>query len=189
MVHKFLVSPAPRTALVLGRAVSSAIRGFCQALVLYVVALLLGIHLRLEWHAIVGVLAVVSLGAATFLTFSLIAACIVKSRELHGDWTGSYDAIVFREQCDLSAEHDAGLAAFSILGESTDLPGRCTEILDGPGRPYRVRVGLRFLRTDTGFCTSDRDRGEAVSEHYPLSRDFRQWKTAFEFARGPHGGV
>ena len=111
------------------------------------------------------------------------------SRALHGDSTGSYDAIVFREQCDLSAEHDAGLAAFSILGESTDLPGRCTEILDGSGRPYRVRVGLRFLRTDTGFCTSDRDRGEAVSEHYPLSRDFRQWKTAFEFARGPHGGV
>ncbi|MBZ5677062.1 MAG: ABC transporter permease [Acidobacteriia bacterium] len=81
VVHKFLVSPAPRTALVLGRAVSSAIRGFCQALVLYVVALLLGVHLRLEWHAMVGVLAVVSLGAATFSTFSLIAACIVKSRE------------------------------------------------------------------------------------------------------------
>jgi ABC-2 type transport system permease protein len=42
---------------------------------------LLGVGLRLEVHAIVGVLAVVSLGAATFSTFSLIAACIVKSRE------------------------------------------------------------------------------------------------------------
>jgi len=81
VVHKFLVSPAPRTALVLGRAVSSAVRGICQAVVLYVVALLLGVDLRLGWRAIVGVLAVVSLGAATFSTFSLIAACIVKSRE------------------------------------------------------------------------------------------------------------
>jgi ABC-2 type transport system permease protein len=81
VVHKFLVSPAPRTALVLGRAVSSAIRGFCQAVVVYLLAFLLGVGLRLEVHAIVGVLAVVSLGAATFSTFSLIAACIVKSRE------------------------------------------------------------------------------------------------------------
>ncbi|MBZ5611377.1 MAG: ABC transporter permease [Acidobacteriia bacterium] len=81
VVHKFLVSPAPRTALVLGRAVSSAVRGYCQAVVVYVVALLLGVQLRLEWHAMVGVLAVVGLGAATFSTFSLIAACIVKSRE------------------------------------------------------------------------------------------------------------
>src|ERR1022692_2136295 len=31
IIHKFLVSPAPRTALVMGRAVSSAIRGICQA--------------------------------------------------------------------------------------------------------------------------------------------------------------
>jgi ABC-2 type transport system permease protein len=81
VVHKFLVSPAPRTALVLGRAVSSAIRGLCQMLVLYVVAFLLGVHLRLEVGAILGVVGVVSLGAATFSTFSLIAACIVKSRE------------------------------------------------------------------------------------------------------------
>jgi len=81
IIHKFLVSPAPRTALVLGRAVSSAIRGFCQAVVVYLVAFLLGVNLRFQWNAILGVLAIVGLGAATFSTFSLIAACIVKSRE------------------------------------------------------------------------------------------------------------
>jgi ABC-2 type transport system permease protein len=81
IIHKFLVSPAPRSALVLGRSVSSAIRGFCQAIVVYLLSFLLGVRLRLEFPAILGVLAVVSLGAATFSTFSLIAACIVKSRE------------------------------------------------------------------------------------------------------------
>ena len=81
VVHKFLVSPAPRTALVLGRAVSSVIRALCQAAVVYLVALGLGVRLRLEWKAIIGVIALVGLGAATFSTFSLIAACIVKSRE------------------------------------------------------------------------------------------------------------
>jgi ABC-2 type transport system permease protein len=81
IIHKFLVSPAPRTALVLGRAISSAVRGLAQALMVYVLALLLGVNLRLEISAIVGVALVVALGAATFSTFSLIAACLVKSRE------------------------------------------------------------------------------------------------------------
>ena len=82
IVHKFLVSPAPRTTLVLGRAVSSAIRAtLCQAVMVYVVALLLGIHLRFRWDALLGVVLTVSLGASVFSTFSLIAACLVKSRE------------------------------------------------------------------------------------------------------------
>ena len=81
IVHKFLVSPAPRTALVLGRAASSAIRAVCQAVMVYVVALLLGIHLRFSGDVLLGVVLTVSLGASVFSTFSLIAACIVKSRE------------------------------------------------------------------------------------------------------------
>lgn len=81
IVHKFLVSPAPRTALVLGRAVSAAVRGFCQAVLVYVVAFLLGVQLRFGVLAMLGVLVAVGLGAAIFSTFSLIAACIVKSRD------------------------------------------------------------------------------------------------------------
>ena len=81
IVHKFLVSPTPRTVLVLGRAVSSAIRALCQAAMVYVVALLLGIHLRFSGSALLGVMLTVSLGASVFSTLSLIAACLVKSRE------------------------------------------------------------------------------------------------------------
>jgi len=81
VVHKFLVSPTPRTALVLGKALSAGLRGLSQALLIYVLAWLLGG--RLNWHlcGLVGVLVVVLLGAACFSTFSLIIACIVKSRE------------------------------------------------------------------------------------------------------------
>ena len=81
IVHKFLVSPAPRSALVLGRAVSSAFRAVCQAAMVYVVALFLGIHLRFGVDALLGVGLMVSMGASVFSTFSLIAACLVKSRE------------------------------------------------------------------------------------------------------------
>ena len=38
-------------------------------------------HLRFDIGAIAGVIAAVMLGAAVFSTFSLIAACIVKSRD------------------------------------------------------------------------------------------------------------
>ncbi len=81
IVHKFLVSPAPRSALVLGRAISSTARSLCQMVLVYLLALALGVHLRFDPPSLAGVIAAVMLGAAVFSTFSLIAACIVKSRD------------------------------------------------------------------------------------------------------------
>ena len=81
IVHKFLASPTPRPALVLGKALAAGVRSLSQALIIYVLALLLGV--RANWHplALAGVLIVVFLGAACFSTFSLVIACIVKTRE------------------------------------------------------------------------------------------------------------
>jgi len=81
IVHKFLVSPTPRTALVVGKALSAGIRALTQAAIVYLLALLIGV--RLSWHplALLGVLVTVILGAAVFSTFSLIIACLVKTRE------------------------------------------------------------------------------------------------------------
>jgi ABC-2 type transport system permease protein len=81
IVHKFLVSPAARSSLVLGRAISSMARSLCQMVLVYVLALFLRIHLHLGIWALAGVSAAVISGSAVFSTFSLIAACIVKSRE------------------------------------------------------------------------------------------------------------
>jgi ABC-2 type transport system permease protein len=81
IVHKFLASPTPRSALVLGRAVSSMARSLAQTVLLYVLALVLGVNLRFGILSLAGVAAAVMLGSAIFSTFSLIAACIVKSRE------------------------------------------------------------------------------------------------------------
>jgi len=81
IVHKFLVSPAARSALVLGRTISSAARSLCQMVFVYLLAVLLGVKLRWGPLEIAGVVCAVVLGSAVFSTFSLIAACIVKSRE------------------------------------------------------------------------------------------------------------
>ena len=81
ILQKFLVSPASRTALVAGRAISSAPRGLAQTFLVYILAALLGVNVRLQIWPMAGVLFAVTLGSAVFATLSLIAACMVKSRE------------------------------------------------------------------------------------------------------------
>jgi ABC-2 type transport system permease protein len=81
IVHKFLVSPTPRTALMLGKALSAGVRGLTQAVIVSILSLLLGVRLNWDPLALAGLLIVVVLGSAVFSTFSLIIACIVKTRE------------------------------------------------------------------------------------------------------------
>ncbi len=81
ILHKFLASPAPRTALVLGKAIAAGVRGLAQALIVYALALLLGVHVRPNLLDAAGVVFVVMLGSAVFATFSLVMACLVRDRE------------------------------------------------------------------------------------------------------------
>jgi ABC-2 type transport system permease protein len=81
ILHRYLVSPAARPALVLGKALSAALRGFSQAIIIYVLALLLGIGVNLAPSHIAGAIVFVALGAILFSTLSLIMACLVKTRE------------------------------------------------------------------------------------------------------------
>ncbi|HEK86032.1 MAG TPA: multidrug ABC transporter permease [Candidatus Aminicenantes bacterium] len=81
VVHKFLVSPTPRAALVLGKALSAGLRGLAQGFIIIVLALILRVHLNFNILALFGVAVAVILGSALFSTFSLIVACIVKTRE------------------------------------------------------------------------------------------------------------
>jgi ABC-2 type transport system permease protein len=81
VLHKFLVSPTPRSALVLGKAISAGLRGLTQAVIVYLLSVLLGVGMNWNPFALLGMLLVVMLGAAFFSTFSLVTACIVKTRE------------------------------------------------------------------------------------------------------------
>src|SRR6202142_1227722 len=81
VLQRYLVSPAPRSALVLGKALSAGVRALSQALIVYVLALLLGVGIDLHPFNILGVAAAIVLGSALFSTLSLIIACIVKTRE------------------------------------------------------------------------------------------------------------
>jgi ABC-2 type transport system permease protein len=81
IIHKFLASPTPRAALVTGKALSAGVRALSQGVIIYVLALLLGVQVNWNPLALIGTLLAVLLGAALFATFSLIIACLVKTRE------------------------------------------------------------------------------------------------------------
>jgi ABC-2 type transport system permease protein len=80
-IHKLLVSPTPRGALVLGKAVSAGVRSLSQVAIVYTLALLLGVRMNWSPIALVGVVVAVLVGAGCFATLSLIIAALVKTRE------------------------------------------------------------------------------------------------------------
>src|ERR1019366_5257666 len=81
VLHRYMVSPAPRSALVIGKALASSVRGLSQAIVIYLCAALMGVGLSFRPERIALVVVFIVMASALFSTFSLIIACIVKTRE------------------------------------------------------------------------------------------------------------
>ncbi len=55
LLQKLLVTPTPRLALVWGKMISAGIRGLSQAIIIFIFAIILQIHLILSILSIVGV--------------------------------------------------------------------------------------------------------------------------------------
>jgi ABC-2 type transport system permease protein len=81
IVQKFLVSPTPRGALVLGKGLSAGIRSLSQAIIVFAISAFLGVKINWNPIAILNVIVIVILAATLFATVSLIIACIVKTRD------------------------------------------------------------------------------------------------------------
>ena len=81
ILNKILVTPAPRSALVIGRALAAGIRSLSQIFIVYFICYFLGVHLNWNPLALLGIIVMVMLGGAIFSTLSLIAAAILKKRE------------------------------------------------------------------------------------------------------------
>ena len=81
VLHKYLASPTPRAALVLGKAMSAGVRAVPQMVIIYAVSVLLGVHVRWNPLDILGALLMVLLGAGAFATFSTVIACLLRTRD------------------------------------------------------------------------------------------------------------
>ena len=81
ILTKLLSTPTPRVALVAGKAFAAGVRATSQVVVVLVLSVALGVHLRWNPLGLLGVVAVVVLGSAFFATLSVTIAGLVRSRD------------------------------------------------------------------------------------------------------------
>lgn len=81
IITKLLSTPSPRASIVLGKSLSASLRGTFQAVMIFVLALALGVKIRLDLLDILGVFAVVILFAMCFSSLSMLLASFMKTRD------------------------------------------------------------------------------------------------------------
>ena len=108
IVHKFLASPTPRGALVLGKALSAGIRSLSQAVIIYLLAFSAGRKDELDcfgthWCARYGD------SRSGLVLRSLADHCFAgqDARTIYGHGPGAHNAAFLCQQRDLSDLHDA----------------------------------------------------------------------------------
>lgn len=81
ILQKFLVMPVPRASFITGKGLGAGVRALCQTVVIFVLALLLGVQLKWSVGGIVGSLLTVLVGSSFFSILSMLLAITVKTRE------------------------------------------------------------------------------------------------------------
>jgi ABC-2 type transport system permease protein len=81
VLSKLLVTPTPRIALVTGKAFAAGVRALVQALVVLIMAAILGVGLTANPLKLLGMCVVVILGSAFFCCLSITIAGLVLSRD------------------------------------------------------------------------------------------------------------
>jgi len=81
VLAKLLVTPTPRAALVAGKAFAAGIRALVQALIVLILAAILGVALTGNPLKLLGTAVVLVLGSAFFCCLSIVIAGLVLSRD------------------------------------------------------------------------------------------------------------
>ncbi|SDP29157.1 ABC-2 type transport system permease protein [Streptomyces sp. cf386] len=81
VLNKLLVTPTPRSALITGKAFAAGVKSLVQAVVVILIAAVLGVALTWNPLKLLGVAAVVVLGSAFFSCLSITIAGIVLNRD------------------------------------------------------------------------------------------------------------
>jgi ABC-2 type transport system permease protein len=81
LLHKLLSTPIPRSSIVLGKTLSAGVRSVIQALVVFILAVIIRVHLILTPVSIIGVLIIIILTGMCFSSLSIFLASFFKTRE------------------------------------------------------------------------------------------------------------
>ena len=96
IVHKFLVSPIPRSSIVLGKAFSAGVRAISQAIIIYLLSLLL--HVSLSWQPVNLIRNIICCYNKRGPFFNILTNnCMYceDARKIYGNWAGAYNAFFF----------------------------------------------------------------------------------------------
>jgi ABC-2 type transport system permease protein len=81
LLNKLLSTPAPRSAIVLGKSLSAGLRGIFQAMAVLLLALVIRVHLTLGPLNVLGVFGIIILCGMCFSSLSMCLASIFRTRE------------------------------------------------------------------------------------------------------------
>jgi ABC-2 type transport system permease protein len=81
IITKLLSTPSPRSAIVLGKSLAASVRGIFQAIMIFALALVLGVNVRLDPLDVAGVFAVVTMFAMCFSSLSMLLASYMRTRD------------------------------------------------------------------------------------------------------------
>jgi ABC-2 type transport system permease protein len=81
LLTKLLSTPSPRSSIIVGKALAAGFRGIFQAIMIFGLALIIGVHLRFDPLDIAGTFFVIVLFAMCFTSLSMALASFLKTRE------------------------------------------------------------------------------------------------------------
>ena len=81
LLTKLMSTPSSRTSIIVGKALASGVRGIFQAIVIFALALILGVSIVLTPLSIAGVIIVTVLFAMCFSSLSMFIASLLRTRE------------------------------------------------------------------------------------------------------------
>ena len=81
LLTKLLSTPSPRLSIVVGKALAAGVRGVFQGIMIFALALIIGVNLRFDPLDVAGVFVVVVLFAMCFASLSMTLASFLKTRD------------------------------------------------------------------------------------------------------------
>ena len=81
LLTKLLSTPSPRISVVVGKALAAGVRGIFQGVMIFALALIIGVNIRFDPLDVLGVFLVVVLFAMCFASLSMTLASFLKTRD------------------------------------------------------------------------------------------------------------
>lgn len=81
LLTKLLSTPAPRSSMIVGKALAAGVRGLFQAVMIFILALLIGVKIVITPYSILGVSFVVVVFAMCFSSLSMLLASYLRTRD------------------------------------------------------------------------------------------------------------